>query len=517
PFGAGLDGAMGFALTMAVDRLELNYLQEPGLLVAVCEVSAVHSSPLVRYDGEGKEVSSAHGLTLYEVMVVKDALRRLYPPFFSGFDRHSSPTRADWFHHLFPTDVAFSDTNAERLCEKPSCTLWHSWMQQPDPTPSTFNGGNAAGMMDDLRDHGHLPIVSWWKQAFGRVTSWQVKDEPLLQQIVDERMPTFSFVALRYGEEGLREGDLARLCFADGPGKGLPHAADFMPDFMENHAYTRHSHMGTDFLVSSYATTMIVRTGARVAEAKRAGFDFALDILQEHYRRHYTRMVMLAYVQKAGLLAFSNWVSRAMTDWGSLRSRAYRATVDDLRRGFAEFNQIVSFSNVSNQEQPRELFALHSRHLQIGELRTEISDELDRARAVLSEIDAERQAEGGILINTIVTIFAVLGLPLALVGAIAAYETEYGKDMLVKDGALKFLDGEKMFSVSIILLVLGVAIAAPVIFQSLGAWPRGSWRKTGQFVLNLFNPYRHGSGSTLSLYLAVLAAFLGLWTVVFWG
>jgi hypothetical protein len=469
--------AASFQIDLTVERIEIHHAAEPGLIVLMLEYAADGRSPLRRFSADGKELMGRHSLCLAEVLALKDGVRRLYPPFFHTLHGPgASPPKANWAENLFPTAVTFLDADKKAYGE------------------AEMSGREAYAMASGLARDGKQPIAPWWRGLLKPllVNSIKTPDTPLLEQVVDERMPALSFVAVP-SLAALFPSDMIRLCFADGPGKGLPYDKDFLAGFEDKHAYDRFKDSGTRYLFSSYSLTAVAQTG--VAPGQMPGdFDFALDVIQEHARRHYLRMFMLAHMQRASLLAFSNWISSAMQESRTLRDHRYREQIDDLRRGFAEFCQVSWFSNLSNQEQARDMFALLQGHLGNGELQAEVSAELDGARAVLTEIDEERQSESATIFNVIAGTAALTGLPAAVMAA--AKQVEPGWNW----PGTWFLPAMGMASA--IAAVLVVILAR---YQTLGPkWFHPVWGKTA----GLLTAYLVGAAN-LALALLFLLMWLG--------
>lgn len=399
---AAFPEATEFECELPVERIELNLVKELGLVLMVLELAADANIPLKRFAGN-KEIDGKHQISMPEVLALKDALRRVYPPYFEALgrvkngDTNETVEMAKWKRSLFPESVRFIGPGA------------------PEAGVQAMGGTKARAIAAGLAENGALPVAPWWQALLHPLLSAKgVAGAPLLEQVVDDRMPSLSFVAV----PDFNAVDLAtqvRLCFADAPGSGFPYSKDFLADFVPRHCYDRFVHFGTRYLFSSYSMVALCQTGVKPGE-KPADFDFTLDVLQEHARRQYTRMMMLSQMQRASLLAFSNWISVAMHESRDLRERKYRERIDRLRHAFAAFTQISWFSNVSNQEQARDIFALMQKHLGTSELQGEVLSELDGARAVLTEIDEERQAEASATFNIIGLCATMIGLPLAAMG-----------------------------------------------------------------------------------------------------
>lgn len=453
--------ATHFEIEMAVDRIELNHVREPGLIILIVELACRADAPLRRFDGEGGEIPGLHLVSMAEVLALKDGVRRLYPPYFTGLSRNqvdmdgvkSVTAEAHWARHFFPASVQFLGS---------------------DPAgadAAVFDGAEAFAMAEGLALKGNLPAAPWWRALLAPLLDAKGKSgKPLVQQVVDERMPSLSFVAV----PDIAKVDRAtqtRLCFADGPGSGYVYTESFLADFEKMHCYDRFLSSGTRYMFSSYSLTMLCQTNVLPGARPPKNGDFALDVLQQHARRHYLRMMMLAHVQRASLLAFSNWISIAMHDSATLRDPDYRSRIDNLRHDFAKFTQISWFSNVSNQEQARDMFALLQHHLGNAPLQGEVLSELDGARAVLTEIDAERQAESAMVFNIIAAVATFIGLPLAAISTLT--------DLNARLPQLPALSR----SFAVLFIALAVIITAAARRQALGSvFARQFGRSFGLFA-----------------------------------
>ncbi len=462
--------ASHFEIVMAVDRIELNHVREPGMIILIVELACRADTPLRRFDG-AKEIDGPHLLSMAEVLALKDGVRRLYPPYFTGLERERvekngvgiAVAKATWADNLFPTSVQFLGSDAEGA------------------DTAAFGGDKAFAMAENLAKHGTLPIAPWWYALLEPLLKAKGKSgKPLLQQVVDERMPSLSFVAVPafykvdpptpthsadavapvkntdFGK--IDRATQTRLCFADGPGNGYLGTESFLADFEKKHCYDRFLSSGTRYMFSSYSLTVLCQTDVKPCGNSPKGDDFALDTLQQHVRRHYLRMMMLAQIQRASLLAFSNWISNAMHDNTLLQNPHYRTSIDNLRHSFAKFTQISWFSNVSNQEQARDMFEHLQRHLGNAKLQTEVSSELDGARAVLTEIDTERQAESAMVFNVFAATATIIGLPLA---AISTWN-DIDPSSLPSPACL-----QQLFAVLLMLLAAAITIVARL--TSLGS------------------------------------------------
>lgn len=385
---AGAASAHSFSLELLVERIHCHHVREPGLVIFSVELVADADAQVTRLDKDGKLIRDSRGLSLAEVLVIKDCLRRAFPPYFDKLEKPAPGGiggLVQWNRALFPSSVELISPGSEE--------------GQVYSLDAPIANGMADQMLMPERLH---PVAPWWAEMFkGFNIDGNTGDGPQLFQTGDDRMQTLSFVSVDE-VASIERPDLVRLCFADGPGNGYPYDPGFLQDFEKDNCYDRFWNQGTRYMMSSYATTLLVQTCK--------GEFFPLEVLQEHLRRHYFRLQLMIQVNKSGLLAFSSWLSAAMRLHGSLRSSQYRRQVSDLRRGFLEFSQITWFSNVSNQEQARELYAAMMAHSGNTELYQEVDRELEQARNELSEIETEKQSEAGAGLNVIALVASAVGL-----------------------------------------------------------------------------------------------------------
>lgn len=379
-----------FSIRLEVERANCHYVPDPGIIVFSMEVAAGADASVLRFETGKDGAAGIPGTpSLAEIQSVMDCLRRSFPPYFTAVDEGTGENA--WNRALFPRAVtllggaygtglrlSLSQVEIDRMIDR---------MLQPEQLH---------------------PLAPWWSEIFCGFNMDQSEGcGPLLQQIGDERMTTLSFVAVeKVGD--IRRSDLVRLCFADNPGDGYPYQKEFLADFEARHCYDRFWHWGTRYMLSPYSTTLLAGTGTRTPERQKE--NFALDVLQEHLRRHYFRLALMVQINKAGLLAFSSWLSASMRLHGTLRSTRYRREVSDLRRAFLEFSQISWFSNVSNQEQARDLYERMMEQAGNPQLYEEVARELEQARAELAEIDAAKQAEAAAGLNVIALVASAVGL-----------------------------------------------------------------------------------------------------------
>ncbi len=425
-----------FRVDLEVERCDLYAVEKPGLLCLLVEIAATAATKVVllrrmrpddpKLDGSvERELGGSRycltdetraTFTLLEAQALHDGLRRLYPPFFVDF----GPGRR-WDITLFPGRVTLLDPNQSCLAEV------------------ALEGGAVRELANDLIDYGELPVAPWWETilapvALGRSAKERAREAapartplmrqvrriaaqgkararaPRWRQVVDERMPTLVFVAVE-DIEAIARSDLVRLCFADHGGAGFPCDEGFLADFEQKHCYDRFRDTGTRYMVSSYSFVAVAGASGGFPPKK---FSFALDVLQEHVRRHYTYMFLITHVQRAALLMFSRWMSEAMHKGANLSDSRYRNDLVDIRSGLAEFTHRYWFSNVSNQEQAREMFDLMQRHAGTAVIYKEVMDESAIARGEIEQTTRERQEAGTIALAAFLAFASILAIPVGL-------------------------------------------------------------------------------------------------------
>ncbi len=129
-------------------------------------------------------------------------------------------------------------------------------------------------------------------------------------------------------------------------------------------------------------------------------------------------MFLITHVQRAALLMFSRWMSEAMHKGASLRDSSYRNALVDIRRRLAEFTHRYWFSNVSNQEQARDLFDLMLRRTETAVLYREVIDESAMARGEIEQTATERLQAGAIALAAFLAFASILAVPVGLAQAL---------------------------------------------------------------------------------------------------
>jgi len=168
-----------------------------------------------------------------------------------------------------------------------------------------------------------------------------------------------------------------------------------------------------------------------------AGYHFATvgagryfdDVIAHHFRRHYFQMSLILQMELASLLAISSRVSEAVrnlhqTSSGEKESdpavaAAYTGFRDNMIRieeDFLDVLHLFRFTGLSNQIQPREMFAKWHKALDLDSLFGDLKDELAAATQFLLSKEQTQRAETANNLSTIAAIGVVLGLAFSFLG-----------------------------------------------------------------------------------------------------
>lgn len=347
-------------------------------------------------------------INLAQTLDTVDFLRRAYPGFFHGSYKPNLqlaggryPLAASW--------VALADKTA--LSAPGRDAMRPQWEQRK------------ADFLAQV-EKGAWPLDPLWKDLLGPVASQ-------VEQIEDDRMPHMAYIATPEPRD-ISRADWVRLAFADYQDSAdkYPYAPEFLESFEKKYCYDRwyspssaHDHQylkfNTRYLNSGYGFGMVGASGNTV---------FTSD-LQQHFRRHYAQMGLMAHFNKAALLVFSNRLSEAVDhqEDAELHRKETGKILDDL----LEFTHRYWFAGVSNQMQANELYAYWQEHLGLRELYADVMAEAQATHERLNTIAEQRQSDE-IRLNTLAEQHqsaaierlthwglraAVLGVVLAIFGA----------------------------------------------------------------------------------------------------
>ncbi|MBK9361747.1 MAG: hypothetical protein IPM99_11750 [Rubrivivax sp.] len=230
------------------------------------------------------------------------------------------------------------------------------------------------------------------------------------RQIEYHRMPTMAYLALD-DPRRLSRADFVRLGLVTGAGRdhATPYAEDPLRDFEQRHCYDRFwSDAGaaphTRYMGNGHALVV-------VGDAQREFFRCAERGVLAQFRHQHFLLFLIAHVQKAALLMFSDRLVDALErlDVGDADSvKRFKRTIRRSFESFLRFTHRYWFHEISEQAQVRALFRLTARHLELDALYAEVKDRTADMNTYLDADSLRRQANTVVRL-TVVTIFGLIG------------------------------------------------------------------------------------------------------------
>ena len=269
-----------------VERCEILLLR-PQVLILLVEVS---NRTCDRKTAEDPRIGDERlPLTLEQVLYLQSRIRHIYPPYFSGSTHGDVLASVEWIG--LKTGYEMTDTVPD-----PAASTPHT---DGDPASSkrlTLTSPKDA-FFRFVAKGSEPPLYAHWQVFFGDnikpfETAYSRDDGGLyLQQLIDDRIPSMSFIAVNNPAE-IHQDDLDRLPAFDTP--GLDYEPEFRDRLRDSFQYTRFRHWGTTYYCNGTSFAMLCGIG---------GFT---DLLLTHFRRHYTHLGVIAHFQHAALLYFAD-------------------------------------------------------------------------------------------------------------------------------------------------------------------------------------------------------------------
>ena len=148
-----------------------------------------------------------------------------------------------------------------------------------------------------------------------------------------------------------------------------------------------------------------------VGDAQREFFRCAERGVLAQFRHQHFLLFLIAHVQKAALLMFSDRLVDALErlDVGDADSvKRFKRTIRRSFESFLRFTHRYWFHEISEQAQVRALFRLTARHLELDALYAEVKDRTADMNTYLDADSLRRQANTVVRL-TVVTIFGLIG------------------------------------------------------------------------------------------------------------
>lgn len=366
-----------------VPRVEL-YLFKPR--VAILAVEAVWTGRSVP-DADGR--ARPEELTLADQLLLQSRLRELYPPY---FDKDSGapgncPQRVAWWG---PDEKGV-------LVEK--CV-------------SDFDAGRDR-FARQVQGGAEPPVASHWKWLLEPLQPYLKRGQEGIRfrQIVDDRIPGITYLAVDDPRE-IAPGDFDRLTFCETGGLApYPYAREFLDARRSDYVYERYwREDARDDAGGLTLNTRYLCSGFQFVAVGSVNNPIFRDVVQDHVRRHYFRLGLLAHYHRAALLKFADEMAEAIklvkhqSPRRELLDERLREHVTALQTTFLKFVSRAWFSEVSNQLQGQELFRLWSERLGNAGLFHEVDAMNDEMYSTLAERDNRMMTR----INLFVAVLALL-------------------------------------------------------------------------------------------------------------
>lgn len=362
--------------TLSIERMNL-YLFELGVAVLAVEVT-LKDPMTVEMDGVSRPLTLAH------VLAMQNALRRIYPPYFIA-------------------DLVKQD-RSEDIPEYPAALQWSGGSARPPRRPSEW--------LNHVAQRRRNPIDAVWKEMLAPLTIEEsVSDSGRRwRQIIDERIPSMVFVGVQQGTQ-LEESDFVRLCFMDNPGVGFPYAIGFVGDFEQRHCYDRFwsGGQGTRYMFSGFSA-IVFGTG------NPEPGDFFHNTIVQHFRRHYFQIGLLLQMQLAALLSLSHRVSEAVRERPDIGAPEFRRRMISIEEEMLAFEQRYWFSQISNQDQAREIYQKWIQQTGLDAIYSEVREQVHTANSYLDDREQAAQTSAATRLSVLATFGVIIGAALAFLG-----------------------------------------------------------------------------------------------------
>ncbi|MEI7701154.1 MAG: hypothetical protein WCK86_15250 [Planctomycetia bacterium] len=237
------------------------------------------------------------------------------------------------------------------------------------------------------------------------------------EHIQDDRCPLMSYLAIGepqadvrfdrvYGIRQISQGDWQRLAGIDDEGNSQcwPFSPTFVDgDPLRGFAYDRFWHATGQVPAQDYQTTRWLCSASSFSGVgrwdERSFFNDPHAGALGHFRHHYFVLVLVALFHRASLLRYKHALSENAVEWLNAEGNRREERFDQFRektlllqQQLLRFRAFYWISEVSNQTQGQELFALLRRHLNLQQLYQDVCVDIENASAVLrQEAENKRQ------------------------------------------------------------------------------------------------------------------------------
>ncbi|MEM9943145.1 MAG: hypothetical protein AAF939_16395, partial [Planctomycetota bacterium] len=373
---SGSDQIPDVNVRLRVERTEI-FLIRPRIAVVMIELS--NRVPNEAADSSGSDQPKLDDartkLSLADVQFLQSKLRTIYPPYFDHNDQHGNCASIFEWGGISSPSNRHTQTHADDFREftqaggePPIFSHWQSLFDRPDGT------------------HAIEPLQSAKDLESGKL---------YFQQLIDDRMPGMSFITVKDPDE-IQQEDEDQLPGFDVP--GFSYAQETRDKERSQFTYRRFRHKKTTYYCNGVSFALVCGTKERFS-----------TLLIDHFRRHYTHLAVIAQYQHAALLYFFDQLAIVSRQMGLEDCDAentptgWQARLTKLQQRFLKFKTRSFFTEVSNQIQPKELFALWYQNLGTGDLFERASATSRELYEVVENREVKRLSNAQMALSTVAT------------------------------------------------------------------------------------------------------------------
>ena len=183
-------------------------------------------------------------------------------------------------------------------------------------------------------------------------------------------------------------------------------------NLLDDQTYSRWQETGTLFGISRYSMVALTDTS-----------DFAKNVLANHMRTIYSKMIELVLIQRASALNFSDEVARVNAlSKGKRGDKIMIHQISDLHLEYIRFVNKVYFEEVTTHDQGIEIYNLMLKVMNVDIYIKNLDNEIEELHHYLSSLDDRIRNKNSEMLNKIVALF----LPATLITGLFGMNYEEG-------------------------------------------------------------------------------------------
>jgi hypothetical protein len=285
------------------------------------------------------------------------------------------------------------------------------WLDAEGRVLASSDAQSRDAYLAHVREHRAPRIAAHWEFMLKPLVPDHSELEGALRyrQIEYYRMPLMAYLAVDE-PRALTRTDFIRLGLVTGAGDSEPPFGEqHLADFEQRHCYDRFwSDAGaaprTRYMCCGHALVVVGDAGAEFYRCGDRG------VLAQFRHQHFM-LFLIAHVQKAALLMFSDRLVDALKRLDIADPESVKQFKRAIRSGYATFLRFTHrywFHEVSEQAQARALFQLCTTQLGLDPLYAEVKERMHDMNTYLDADSLRRQANTVVRL-TVVTIFGLVG------------------------------------------------------------------------------------------------------------